>query len=107
MNARPFFATLVLAAAPFACADAADELLSAQAAFRQALSEQNSTGSKLAFVEEKLTGAQQRKAAAEADIQTYTQQLEQMRQQKAADDNALQQAGERLNAAWQAARGGR
>ena len=84
-----------------------DELLSAQAAFRQALSEQNSIGSKLTFAEEKLTNARQRKAAAEADIQTYTQQLEQMQQQKAANDTALQQAGERLNAAWQAAHGSR
>ncbi|HFC6387182.1 TPA: hypothetical protein ACFNMI_000230 [Neisseria bacilliformis] len=106
MTARPALAALILAAA-FAQAETSDELLSAQAAFRQALSEQNSIGSKLTFAEEKLTNARQRKAAAEADIQTYTQQLEQMRQQKAANDTALQQAGERLNAAWQAAHGSR
>ncbi|HFC6393823.1 hypothetical protein [Neisseria bacilliformis] len=106
MTARPVLAALILAAA-FAQAETSDELLSAQAAFRQALSEQNSIGSKLTFAEEKLTNARQRKAAAEADIQTYTQQLEQMQQQKAANDTALQQAGERLNAAWQAAHGSR
>ncbi|WP_049255834.1 hypothetical protein [Neisseria bacilliformis] len=106
MTASPALAALILAAA-FAQAETSDELLSAQAAFRQALSEQNSIGSKLTFAEEKLTNARQRKAAAEADIQTYTQQLEQMRQQKAANDTALQQAGERLNAAWQAAHGSR
>ena len=80
MTARPVLAALILAAA-FAQAETSDELLSAQAAFRQALSEQNSIGSKLTFAEEKLTNARQRKAAAEADIQTYTQQLEQMQQQ--------------------------
>ena len=106
MTARPALAALILAAA-FAQAETSDELLSAQAAFRQTLSEQNSIGSKLTFAEEKLTNARQRKAAAEADIQTYTQQLEQMRQQKAANDTALQRAGERLNAAWQAAHSSR
>ena len=107
MNIRLLLPALALTFAAAASADPADELLSAQAAFRQALSQQNSVDSKLAFAEEKLTNTRQRKAAAEADIQTYAQQVEQMRQEKAANDAVLQQADARLNAAWQAARGSR
>ncbi len=46
-------------------------------------------------------------SSAEADIQAYSQKLAEAQQQKAANDSALKQAGERLNAAWQAVHGSR
>lgn len=107
MNIRLLLPALALTLCAAASAEPADELLSAQAAFRQALSEQNTVDANLSGLQQKLVSAQQRKASAEADIQAYTQQLGEAQQRKAANDAALQQAGERLNAAWQAVHGSR
>ncbi len=98
---------LLVAALPMAAAGNSDELMSAQAAFRQALAAQNSTDAGLIHLQQRLEDAQRRKASAEADIQAYSQKLAEAQQQKAANDSALKQAGERLNAAWQAVHGSR
>ena len=98
---------LLAAALPMAASGNSDELMSAQAAFRQALAAQNSIDAGLTYLQQRLEDAQRRKATAEADIQAYSQKLAEAQQQKAANDSALKQAGERLNAAWQAVHGNR
>ncbi len=98
---------LLAAALPMAASGNSDELMSAQAAFRQALAAQNSTDAGLTYLQQRLEDAQRRKASAEADVQAYSQKLAEAQQQKAANDSALKQAGERLNAAWQAVHGNR
>ncbi|MDO5059926.1 MAG: hypothetical protein Q4D82_08265, partial [Neisseria sp.] len=52
-----------------------DELMSAQAAFRQALSAQNSGDSVIINLQNKLADAQKRKLEAEADIQRLSAEL--------------------------------
>ena len=98
---------LLAAALPMAASGNSDELMSAQAAFRQALAAQNSIDAGLTYLQQRLEDAQRRKASAEADVQAYSQKLAEAQQQKAANDSALKQAGERLNAAWQAVHGSR
>ena len=61
-------ALMLFAAAGLAQANPADELLSAQAAFRQALSAQNSTGSEIANLQSNLTAARARAQQAQADV---------------------------------------
>lgn len=84
-----------------------DELLSAQAAFRLALKTQGEYEQKVLSLREQLNQAQQRKAATEADVNRLSQQLNEVQQQKVSSDDALKQVGERLDAAWKAARGNR
>ncbi len=95
----------VCLAACLPAAFANDDLLGAQAAFRQALSAQNTGDSKIISLQSSLEAAQKRKADAEAEVGRLTAELEAAKQQKAANDEVLKQAGERLNRAWQAAKG--
>ena len=60
---------LLAAALPMAASANSDELMSAQAAFRQALAAQNSTDASLIHLQQRLEDAQRRKASAEADVQ--------------------------------------
>lgn len=97
---------LVCAATLPAFADSAgDELVSAQAAFRQALSSQTAGQGKIADLQKRLTDAQNRKAALEADIAKLTTELGEAQQAQTTFDSTLKQAGDRLNAAWQAVHG--
>ncbi len=96
----------LLAAAALAQANPADELLSAQSAFRQALSAQNSSGSKIASLQTDLTAAQNRMQQAQADVTRLQGELQTAQAEKTQHDATLQAAGERLNAAWAAARSG-
>ena len=64
---------LLAAALPMAASGNSDELMSAQAAFRQALAAQNSTDAGLIHLQQRLEDAQRRRASAEADIQAYSQ----------------------------------
>ncbi|UOO81847.1 hypothetical protein LVJ83_13230 [Uruburuella testudinis] len=97
---------LALAISSFAYAAPADELLGAQAAFRQALSAQNSSGSKITSLQTDLAAAQSRLQQAQADVTRLEGELQTEQAAKAQHDAALQAAGERLNAAWSAARSG-
>ena len=97
-------ALMLSAAAALAQAHPAAESLSAHAAFRQALSAQNSTGSEIANLQSNLTAARARAQQAQADVARYEGELQTATAAKAQNDAALQAAGERLNAAWSAAR---
>lgn len=81
-----------------------DELLSAQAAYRQAVHTQNRNGNTIANLQAKLADAEKRKQQADADISRYRTELQQASEAKTGTDSATQAAGQRLNAAWQAAR---
>ncbi len=102
MNKHWILALPALLAA-YAFADPAADLMSAQAAYRQALQVQNSSDSNLLSLQSKLSDAEQRKANAENDITRYRAELQQASQIKAANDATLKAAGDRLNAMWQAA----
>lgn len=97
--------TLIAAAAPAFTADNS-ELLSAQTAFRQALSAQTSNGSKIASLQSDLASAQNRLQQAQADVSRLTAELQTATAEKAQNDSALQAAGQRLNEAWTATYGG-
>ncbi|WP_274585772.1 hypothetical protein V6667_09650 [Neisseria leonii] len=96
--------TVLLAVLPPGAA-AEGDLISAQAAFRQALAVQNTDDARMVKLQTDLAAAQKRKADADADIGRLNAELEAAKQQKAANDEILKQAGERLNRAWQAAKG--
>ena len=83
-------ALMLFAAAGLAQANPADELLSAQAAFRQALSAQNSTGSEIANLQSNLTAARARAQQAQADVARYEGELQTATAAKAQNDAALQ-----------------
>ena len=102
---KTYFILTVLLSSTFAIASPQDELLSAQQAFRQALTNQNPSHSKMQALQSQLAEAQQRKMSADADFEKLTALFNEAQQQKQNHDALLQQAGERLNAAWQAARG--
>ena len=102
---KTYFILTVLLSSTFAIASPQDELLSAQQAFRQALTNQNTSHSKMQALQSQLADAQQRKMSADADFEKLTALFNEAQQQKQNHDALLQQAGERLNAAWQEARG--
>lgn len=83
--------------------DASGELMSAQAAYRQALQAQNKGDSKIVDLQSKLKNAEERRQAAENDISRYRAELQQASEAKTGHDSALKAAGERLDAAWRAA----
>lgn len=96
-------ALFCLLAAPFALADSInDELMSAQAAYRDALKVQNHSGGRIASLQSGIAFEQKRIKQAEADIAKMQAQLQEETARKAQADSALQAAGARLDAAWQA-----
>ncbi len=96
-------AALLAAVSLPALADASSELLSAQAAYRQALQAQNKGDNKIADLQNKLKNAEERRQAAENDISRYRAELQQASEAKVNHDSTLKAAGERLDAAWRAA----
>lgn len=103
---KKWIVLLALSASAPVFADAAsDELMSAQAAFRQALSNQTSGQGKIADLQNRLQSAQSRKAALEAEITKLSAELTEAQQAQTTYDGTLKAAGDRLNAAWQAVHG--
>ncbi len=97
-------ALMLFAAAGLAQANPADELSSAQAAFRQALSAQNSTGSEIANLQATSPPRAPVRSRHKPMWPAMRGELQTATAAKAQNDAALQAAGERLNAAWSAAR---
>lgn len=95
----------LLAVSPLAFADnAADELLSAQAAYRDALKAQSTGGNRIATLQSELSAAQSRLKQAQADVVGLQEKLHKETAAQAQADNAFQAASKRLDAAWKAAR---
>lgn len=81
-----------------------DELLSAQAAYREAIRQQNRSDGNITSLQNRLRDAERRKQEADADISRLRTELQQASEAKTGTDSATQAAGQRLNAAWTAAR---
>lgn len=87
-------------------ADAAeDALLSAQSAYRAALNTQSTTNTKIITLQTNLADAQSRAQKAQADISRLQNEIQVTSASKSQQESILQQAGEKLNAAWQAVYG--
>ncbi|MBF0803155.1 MULTISPECIES: hypothetical protein [unclassified Neisseria] len=101
-------ALAVLLLAPPALADTvADELFSARAAYQAALKVQNGSSRRIASLQSDIASAQRRIKQAQADIEKMQGELQEETAKKAQADTALQAAGQRLDAAWQASRDAR
>ncbi|MDO1510969.1 MULTISPECIES: hypothetical protein [unclassified Neisseria] len=95
----------LLAVSPFAFADnAADELLSAQAAYRDALKAQSTGSNRIAALQSELSAAQARLKQAQADVVGLQEKLREETAAQTQADSTLQAASKRLDAAWKAAR---
>ena len=95
-----------LLVASAASADSAeDALLSAQSAYRTVLKAQNSNDGRIISLQTDLADAQRRAQKAQADIERLQKELDEASARKSEQASALQQAGQRLDAAWQAVYG--
>ncbi|WP_107688295.1 hypothetical protein [Neisseria wadsworthii] len=81
-----------------------DELLSAQAAYREAIRQQNRSDGHIASLQRQLHDAERRKQQADDDITRLRAELHQASESKTGTDSATQAASQRLNTAWEAAR---
>lgn len=96
--------TVLLAVAAPALADVGDELLSAQAEFRQAMQAQTHYSQMIANLQTRLAAAEARQKEAEAEAASLKAELDVATAARTQTDATLQAAGSRLNAAWEAAR---
>ena len=95
----------VLLAAPVYADPADDALLSAQAGYRTALKIQNDNDRNIAGLQTALADAQARLEKAQADITRFQAELETAKAAKTQQAGVLQQAGQQLDAAWNAVYG--
>ncbi|STZ77113.1 hypothetical protein [Bergeriella denitrificans] len=87
-------------------ADAADDaLLSAQTAYRAALKAQSDNDGRIIRLQSDLRDAQSRLSQAQADITRLEGELQNANTLKTQQADTLQQAGSRLDAAWNAVYG--
>lgn len=101
----PFVAlTLVLSVAAYA-GPAEDALLSAQSAYRTALKAQTDNDSKLITLQSNLADAQKRAQQAQQDIERLQGEIQAAAAVKTEQAGVLQQAGQALDAAWNAVYG--
>lgn len=98
---------LILSVIPLtAAADSAqDNLMNAQAAYRAMLKNQSSNDSKIIVLQSDLENAQNRLQKAQADIARLQGELQAAMETKNRQAETLQQAGQRLDAAWNAVYG--
>ncbi|EGV35157.1 hypothetical protein [Neisseria weaveri] len=109
MNTPDFLKTLsalcLCAAAASAFASAPeDELLSAQAAYRDTLKAQTHNSRRIASLQAELEQAKIRLQSAQADISRLETELQNETAEQSRHNSALQAAGARLDAAWKASR---
>ena len=101
---KTLLALMMLSAAAAYAGEAEDRLLSVQSVYRAALHEQNSNDSKIISLQSDLESAQRRLQAAQSDIDRLKGEIQTALAQK--QQNAkLQQAGQMLDAAWNAVYG--
>ena len=80
-------------------------MLSVQSVYRAALHEQNSNDSKIISLQSDLESAQRRLQAAQSDIDRLKGEIQTALAQKEQQNAKLQQAGQMLDAAWNAVYG--
>lgn len=84
---------------------AEDALLSAQSTYRTALAAQNSNDGKIIHLQSQLDNAQKRLKQAQDDITRLQGELQSANTLKTQQASVLQQAGQQLDAAWNAVYG--
>lgn len=84
---------------------AEDALLSAQSAYRTALKTQSENDGKLITLQTNLENAQKRAQEAQADIVRLQSEIQAATQAKTQQAAVLQQAGQKLDEAWNAVYG--
>ncbi len=102
---KKLFLIAAVLAAPVYADPADDALLSAQAAYRTALSAQRNNDSKILNLQSGLADAKARLEKAQADITRLQAELEAANTAKAQHTGSLQQAGQQLDSAWNAVYG--
>ena len=89
-----------------AAADSAeDNLMNARSAYRAALKQQTGNDSKIISLQSDLESAQRRLQAAQSDIDRLKGEIQTALAQKEQQNAKLQQAGQMLDAAWNAVYG--
>lgn len=102
---KTLFALMMLSATAAYAGEAEDRLLSVQSVYRAALNEQNSNDSKIISLQSDLESAQRRLQAAQSDIDRLKGEIQTALAQKEQQNAKLQQAGQMLDAAWNAVYG--
>lgn len=102
---KTLLALMMLSAAAAYAGEAEDRLLSVQSVYRAALNEQNSNDSKIISLQSDLESAQRRLQAAQSDIDRLKGEIQMALAQKEQQNAKLQQAGQMLDAAWNAVYG--
>ena len=102
---KTLLALMMLSAAAAYAGEAEDRLLSVQSVYRAALNEQNSNDSKIISLQSDLESAQRRLQAAQSDIDRLKVEIQTALAQKEQQNAKLQQAGQMLDAAWNAVYG--
>lgn len=97
--------TALFAASAASADNAEDALLNAQSAYRTALKAQNGNDGRIISLQTDLADAQRRAQKAQADIDRLQKELASAMSFKNEQASTLQQAGQRLDAAWQAVYG--
>lgn len=80
------------------------ELLSAQVNYQQALKAQQNFKGQVGETESRLQMAKQRLQGLQQEVQTLETKLGELTQQNSSAQTVLEQAGQRLDAAWSASR---
>lgn len=102
---KTLLALMMLSAVAAYAGEAEDRLLSVQSVYRAALHEQNSNDSKIISLQSDLERAQRRLQAAQSDIDRLKGEIQTALAQKEQQNAKLQQAGQMLDAAWNAVYG--
>ncbi|MBP6344496.1 hypothetical protein AB8Q18_14555 [Neisseriaceae bacterium CLB008] len=97
-------ATAALSSAAWAQTPAEAELLSAQVNYQQALKAQQNFKGQVGETEGRLQMAKQRLQGLQQEVQTLETKLGELSQQSSSAQATLEQAGQRLDAAWAASR---
>ncbi|MBP6562499.1 MAG: hypothetical protein KA214_03385 [Neisseriaceae bacterium] len=97
-------ATALLSTATWAQTPAEAELLSAQVNYQTALKAQQNFKGQVGDTESRLQSAKQRLQGLQQEVQTLETKLGELAQQSSSAQTTLEQAGQRLDAAWAAAR---
>ena len=102
---KTLLALMTLPTAAAYAGAAEHRLLSVQSVYRAALHEQNSTDSKIISLQRDLERAQRPSQAAQSDIDRLKGEIQTAWDQKEQQNAKLQQAGQMLDAAWNAVYG--
>lgn len=105
MNPKTLLPLLLAASLTVTADTAEDNLMSAQSVYRNILNSQNNNDGKIISLQSQLEDARQRLQKAQADIDRLQTEIQTAMETKAQQSDALKQAGEKMDAAWNAVYG--